>query len=109
MPRKKQPSPCSGLTLPWTGPGDMVAIEQTLDLLFHVSILKYLELCIQKFPRNKRGKKAFRWQSRWLSVKVKSKAVDDISSFSIKATLKADAHLDTIYEDSDMSLMRSLQ
>jgi len=105
----------------------MVAIEKTLDLLFHVSILKYLELCIQKFLRNKRGKKAFRWQqyeednmhfsrilsshfrSRWLSVKVKSKAVDDISSFSIKVTLKADVHLDTIYEDSDMSLMRSLQ
>jgi hypothetical protein len=38
MPLKKQPSPCSGLTLPWTGPGDMVAIEQTLDLLFHVSL-----------------------------------------------------------------------
>lgn len=70
-----------------------------------LSILKYLELCIQKFLRNKRSKKACRWQqyeednmhftrilsshfrSRWLSVKVKSKAVDGISSFSIKATL----------------------
>jgi len=92
-----------------------------------VSILKYLELCIQKFLRSKRGKEAFRWQqyeedcmhfssilsshfrSRWLSVKVKSKAVDGSSSSGIKASLKADGHFDRIYEDSDMSLMRSLQ
>lgn len=90
--------------------------------------MKYLELCIQNFLRNKRGKEAFRWQqyeeedcthfsrilsshfrSRWFSVKEKSKAVDGSSSFSINNTLKADAHLDTIYEDSDMSLTRSLE
>ncbi|KEH40574.1 hypothetical protein MTR_1g031840 [Medicago truncatula] len=102
------------------GPADMVVIEKTLDLLFHVSILKYLDLCIQNFLLNRRGK-AFGWKyedddymhfsrmlsshfrSRWLSVRVKSKAVDGSSSSGVKATPKADVRLDTIYEDSDMS------
>lgn len=102
------------------GPADMVVIEKTLDLLFHVFILKYLDLCIHNFLLNRRGK-AFGWQyedddymhfsrmlsshfrSRWLSVRVKSKTVDGGSSSGVKATPKADVHLDTIYEDSDMS------
>lgn len=49
------------------------------------------------------------FRSRWLSVKIKSKAVDGRSSSGIKGSLKADGHFDTIYEDSDMSLMRSLK
>ncbi|PNY05414.1 RNA polymerase II-associated protein [Trifolium pratense] len=106
------------------GPGDTVIMEKTLDLLFHVTVLKHLDLCIQNFLLNRSGK-AFRWQyeeddymhfsrnlsshfkSRWLSVRVKSKAVDGSSSSGIKATPKDDVRLDTIYEDSDMSSMTS--
>ncbi|KAK2429432.1 transcriptional elongation regulator MINIYO [Trifolium repens] len=106
------------------GPGDTVIMEKTLDLLFHVSVLKYLDRCIQNFLLNRRGK-AFGWQyeeddymhfsrnlsshfkSRWLSVRVKSKAIDGSSSSGIKATPKDDVRLDTIYEDSDMSSMTS--
>ncbi|XP_012568335.1 transcriptional elongation regulator MINIYO isoform X2 [Cicer arietinum] len=102
------------------GPADTVVIEKTYDLLLHVSVLKNLDLCIQNFLLNRRGK-AFRWQyeeddyvhismilsshfrSRWLSVRVKSKAVDGNSSSGTKATPKTDVRLDTIYEDSDMS------
>lgn len=101
------------------GPGDKVVTEKTLDLLFQVSVLKYLDLCIGNFLLNKRGK-TFTWQydeedyvhfsrllsshfrSRWFSVKVKSKAMD--GSSGIKTTPKAGARLDTIHEeDSDMS------
>jgi len=45
-----------------TGPGDMVVIERSLDLLFHVSVLKYFDLCTQNFLSSRRGKEAFRWQ-----------------------------------------------
>ncbi|CAK8540403.1 unnamed protein product [Lathyrus sativus] len=106
------------------GSRDMVVVEKALDLLFHVSILKYLDLCIQNFLLKKRGK-AFTWQyeeddymhfsrilsshfrSRWLSIRVKSKAVDGSSSSSNRATPKEDARLDTIYEDSDMPSLTS--
>ncbi|XP_057448078.1 transcriptional elongation regulator MINIYO [Lotus japonicus] len=106
------------------GPRDKVALEKTLDLLFDVSVLKYLDLCIQNFLLNRRGK-TFGWQheeedymhfsrtlsshfrSRWLSVKVKSKTVDVSSSSGTKTNPKFDACLDTIYEDSDMPSTRS--
>ncbi|KAK7275000.1 hypothetical protein RIF29_16106 [Crotalaria pallida] len=102
------------------GPMDKVVIEKALDLLLHVSVLKYLDLCIRNFFHSRRGK-TFRWQheeedymhfsrmlsshfrSRWLSVKVKSKAVDCSSSSGIKTSPKGNAHLDTIYEESDTS------
>lgn len=106
------------------GPGDKLVIEKTLDLLFHVPVLKYLDHCIQNFLLHRRGK-TFRWQyeeedymhfsrilsshfrSRWLSVKAKSKAVDGSSSSGVKTSQKVDARLDTIYEDSDMPSMTS--
>ncbi|XP_027359785.1 transcriptional elongation regulator MINIYO [Abrus precatorius] len=106
------------------GPRDKVVIEKALEILFHVSVFKYLELCIQNFLLNRRGK-TFRWQyeqedylhfskmlsshfrSRWLSVKLKVKAVDGNSSSGIKTSPKVDARLDTIYEDSDMSSITS--
>lgn len=106
------------------GPRDKVVVEKTLDILFHVSVLKHLDLCIQNFLLNKRGK-TFSWQhdeedymhfsrmlsshfrSRWLSVKVKSKAVDVSSSTLIKASPKFGAPLDTIYEDADVYSMTS--
>ncbi|XP_061360089.1 transcriptional elongation regulator MINIYO [Gastrolobium bilobum] len=106
------------------GPRDKDVIEKTLDLLFHASVLKYLDLCIQNFLLNRRGK-IFRWQheeedylhfsrilsshfrSRWLSVKVKFKAVDGNNSSGRKTSAKVNACLDTIYEDSDMSSMTS--
>ncbi|KAI5437929.1 hypothetical protein KIW84_023888 [Lathyrus oleraceus] len=106
------------------GSRDMVVVEKALDLLFHVSTLKYLDLCIQNFLLKKRGK-AFTWQyeeddymhfswilsshfrSRWLSIRVKSKAVDGSSSSGNRATPKEDARLDTIYEDSDMTSLTS--
>ena len=105
------------------GPRDKVVVDKALDLLFHVSVLKYLDLCTRNFLLHTRGK-IFGWQheeedythfsrilsshfrSRWLSVKVKSKAVDGSSS-GTKTSLKGNAHLDTIYEDSDMSSMTS--
>ncbi|OIW21529.1 hypothetical protein TanjilG_06143 [Lupinus angustifolius] len=99
------------------GPRDKVVIEKALDLLLHVSVLKYLDLCISNFFLNRRGK-TFRWQheedymhfsrmlsshfrTRWLSVKVKSNAVDCSSSSGIKTSPKGNARLDTIYEESD--------
>ncbi|KAK7309901.1 hypothetical protein RJT34_07006 [Clitoria ternatea] len=104
------------------GPRDKVVIEKTLDLLFHVSVLKYLDLCIQNFLHKRRGK-TFSWQheeedymhfsrmlsshfrSRWLSVKAKFN-VDGNSSSGIKTSPKL-GRLDTIYEDSDMSSLTS--
>ncbi|XP_029126691.1 transcriptional elongation regulator MINIYO isoform X2 [Cajanus cajan] len=106
------------------GPRDKVVVEKTLDLLFRVSVLKHLDLCIQNFLLNRRGK-TFSWQhdeedymhfsrmlssyfrSRWLSEKVKSKAVDGSSSMDIKTPPKVGACLETIYEDSDTSSMTS--
>ncbi|KAK7348798.1 hypothetical protein VNO80_23486 [Phaseolus coccineus] len=106
------------------GPRDKVVVEKTLDLLLHVSLLKHLDLCIQNYLSNKRGK-TFSWQheeadyvhfsnmlsshfrSRWLSEKVKSKAVDGSSSSGIKTSPKVGAYLETIYEDSDNSSMTS--
>ncbi|KAL2349125.1 hypothetical protein Fmac_003125 [Flemingia macrophylla] len=106
------------------GPRDKVVVEKTLDLLVHVSVLKHLDLCIQNFLLNRRGK-TFSWQhneedyihfsrmlsshfrSRWLSVKVKSKAVDGSSSMGIKTSPVVGGCLETIYEDSDMSSMTS--
>ncbi|RDX81890.1 Transcriptional elongation regulator MINIYO, partial [Mucuna pruriens] len=115
----------AGLELCLTaGPRDKVVIEKTLDLLFQVSVLKYLDLCIQNFLFNRRGK-TFSWQydeedymhfsrmlsshfrSRWLSIKVKSKSLDGSSSMGIKTSPKVGACLETIYEDSDMSSMTS--
>ncbi|KAG5051556.1 hypothetical protein JHK87_003754 [Glycine soja] len=102
------------------GPRDKVVVEKTLDFLFHVSVLKHLDLCIQSLLLNRRGK-TFGWQheeedymhlsrmlsshfrSRWLSVKVKSKSVDGSSSSGIKTSPKVGACLETIYEDSDTS------
>lgn len=106
------------------GPRDKVVIEKALDLLFHVSVLKYLDLCIRNFLLNRRGK-TFSWQyeeedymhfsrmlsshfrSRWLSVKVKSKAANCSSSAGIKTSPKGNTRLDTIYEESNMSPMTS--
>ncbi|XP_027910836.1 transcriptional elongation regulator MINIYO isoform X1 [Vigna unguiculata] len=105
------------------GPRDKVVVEKTLDLLLHVSLLKHLDICIQNYLSN-RGK-TFSWQheeedyihfsnmlsshfrSRWLSEKVKSKAVDGSNSSGIKTSPKVGACLETIYEDSDMSSMAS--
>lgn len=98
------------------GPRDGILIEKVLGLLFNVSALKYLDLCIRNFLLDSRGE-TFRWQyeeedylhfssvlsshfrSRWLSAKVKSNA--------IKTSQNNNAHLDTIYEDEDMSTMTS--
>ncbi|KAL3037296.1 hypothetical protein AAZX31_01G058600 [Glycine max] len=106
------------------GPREKVVVEKALDLLFHVSVLKNLDLCIHNFLFNRRGR-TFGWQheeedymhlrrmlsshfrSRWLSVKVKSKSVDGSSSSGIKTSPKVGACLETIYEDSDMSSMTS--
>ncbi|ESW25480.1 hypothetical protein PHAVU_003G039700 [Phaseolus vulgaris] len=106
------------------GPRDKVVVEKTLDLLLQVSLLKHLDLCIQNYLSNKTGK-TFSWQheeadyihfsnmlsshfrSRWLSEKVKSKAVDGSSSSGIKTSPKVGSHLETIYEDLDMSSMTS--
>ncbi|CAL0315255.1 unnamed protein product [Lupinus luteus] len=105
------------------GPKDKVVIEKALDLLLHVSVLKYLDQCISNFFLNRRGK-TFRWQheedymhfsrmlsshfrTRWLSVKVKSKAVGCSSSSCIKTSPKGNARLDTIYEESDTSQIPS--
>ncbi|KAE9595681.1 putative RNA polymerase II-associated protein [Lupinus albus] len=101
------------------GPRDKVVIEKALDLLLHVSVLKYLDLCISNFFLNRKGKTFRRqheedyihfsrmlsshFQTRWLSVKVKSKAVGCSSSSGIKTSLKGNARLDTIYEESDTS------
>ncbi|KAK7307038.1 hypothetical protein VNO77_39743 [Canavalia gladiata] len=107
------------------GPRDKIVIEKTLDLLFHVPVLKCLDLCIQNFLLNRRGK-TFSWQheeedykhfsrmlsshfrSRWLSAKVKFKAVDGSSTFGLKTSTKVNARLDTIYEDSEDSDMSSV-
>ncbi|KAK7407444.1 hypothetical protein VNO78_09377 [Psophocarpus tetragonolobus] len=104
------------------GPRDKVVVEKTLDLLFHASVLKHLDLCIRNFLLSRRGK-TFIWQheeedymhfsrilsshfrSKWLAVKVKSKAVDGSSSTTIKTSPKLGACLETIYEDSDMSFI----
>nr|KYP69801.1 RNA polymerase II-associated protein 1 [Cajanus cajan] len=68
------------------GPRDKVVVEKTLDLFRMLSSY---------------------FRSRWLSEKVKSKAVDGSSSMDIKTPPKVGACLETIYEDSDTSSMTS--
>ncbi|KAI9105029.1 hypothetical protein K1719_022745 [Acacia pycnantha] len=106
------------------GPGDGIFMEKAMDLLFDVSVLKYLNVCIQDFLLEKRGE-TFKWQyeeedylqfsrllsshfrKRWLSVKLKSNAVEDTNVSGAKTSQKGNAHLDTIYEDVDMSNVKT--
>ncbi|KAL1356044.1 hypothetical protein HN51_008020 [Arachis hypogaea] len=103
------------------GPREKCVVNKALDLLFDVSALKYLDHCTQNFLLDTRGK-TFGWKheeedymhfsrillshfrSRWLSEKVKSKSINGSGSSSTKSSLKGSARLDTIFEDSDMSL-----
>ncbi|KAJ7947245.1 Transcriptional elongation regulator MINIYO [Quillaja saponaria] len=102
------------------GPRDRVVVDKALDILFHVSVLKYLDLCIRQFLLERRNK-TFGWQfkeedyllfskilvshfrSRWLSVKEKSKATDGNSSAGNKTFKKVNVPLNTIYEEVDVS------
>ncbi|XP_028803506.1 transcriptional elongation regulator MINIYO [Neltuma alba] len=106
------------------GPGDGIFMEKAVDLLFDVSVLKYLDLCIQNFLLERRGE-TFKWQyeeedylqfsrllsshfrRRWLSVKLKSNVADDTNVSGAKTSQKGSAHLDTIFEDVDMSNVKT--
>lgn len=99
------------------GPKDKTVVEKAFEVLFHVSFLKYLDLCIRRFldERNKPfgwkyeeedylvfGKLlASHFKDRWLSVKKKRSPVDDMSSSANKKPKKGKGSLDTIYEDLD--------
>ncbi|KEH38148.1 hypothetical protein MTR_2g060565 [Medicago truncatula] len=49
------------------GPGDMVVIERSLDLLFHVFVLKYFDLCTQNFLSSRRAL-SLTWKLHSLSI-----------------------------------------
>lgn len=100
------------------GPNNRSIVEKALKILLHVSVLKYLDLCIQHFLDTRRNK-PFGWKyeeedyslfnmiltshfkNRWLSIKKKLKPIDGMSGTANKTFEKSNRSLDTIYEDSD--------
>ncbi|XVF00824.1 hypothetical protein REPUB_Repub04eG0035300 [Reevesia pubescens] len=72
------------------GPRDKVIVEKALDVMLQVPVLKYLDLCIQRFIQN-----------RWLSNKKKLKALTG------DRTSRGSLSLETIPEDLDTSNMMS--
>ncbi|XP_022762992.1 transcriptional elongation regulator MINIYO isoform X2 [Durio zibethinus] len=101
------------------GPRDKVIVEKALDVMLQVPVLRYLDLCIQRFIQDNGRIKLYRWEykeddyvlfgkilashfrNRWLSGKKRSKAL------SGDRTSRGSVSLETIPEDLDMSNMMS--
>ncbi|XP_059653903.1 transcriptional elongation regulator MINIYO [Cornus florida] len=107
------------------GPRDGFMVDKALDILFEVPVLKYLDICIRRFLYLNNGHKLIGWEykeedymlfskilashfkNRWLCVKTKSKAVDEISCVGRKMLKKGSDALETIHEDLDTSNITS--
>ncbi|XP_020535690.1 transcriptional elongation regulator MINIYO isoform X2 [Jatropha curcas] len=105
------------------GPRDRIVMENVLDILLQVPVLKYLDFCVQRFLPSNLRMKPFRWEykkedylhlreilashfkNRWLSVKKKLKATDENISSGNKSLKKGRVSLATIHEDLDTSNM----
>jgi hypothetical protein len=103
------------------GPRDSVIVEEALNILLHVHVLKFLGLCIQQFFHLNKRFKPFAWEfkeedylvfsetlashfrNRWLSMKKKVKDTVNNSCSGNKTFKKGSAALDTIFEDLDTS------
>ncbi|KAE8719145.1 hypothetical protein F3Y22_tig00109972pilonHSYRG00119 [Hibiscus syriacus] len=99
------------------GPRDRVVVEKALDVMLQVPVLKYLNLCIQRFIQDKGSIKSYGWEykeddymlfseilafhfrKRWLSNKKKLK------NSSADRTSRGSVLLETIPEDLDTSKM----
>ncbi|KAF3965968.1 hypothetical protein CMV_009890 [Castanea mollissima] len=102
------------------GPRDRVIVEKAINVLFHIPVLKFIDLCTRRFLHLDKGFKPFVWEykeedylvfsetlashfkNRWLSTKKKLKDVGHNSSGN-KQFKKGSVGLDTIYEDVDTS------
>lgn len=101
------------------GSRDKVIVEKALDVMLQVPVLKYLNLCIQRFIQDNGRIKSYGWEyeeddytlfsnilashfrNRWLSNKKKLKAS------SGDKTSRGSVTLETIPEDLDTSNMMS--
>ncbi|KAE8724924.1 F-box protein SKIP23-like isoform X1 [Hibiscus syriacus] len=99
------------------GPREKVIVEKALDVMLQVPVLKYLNLCIQRFIQDKGSIKSYGWEykeedyilfreilashfrNRWLSNKKNLKAS------SVDKTSRGNVPLETIPEDLDTSKM----
>lgn len=102
------------------GPREREIVGKAFKLLVHVSVLKYLDLCIRHFLRHNGRIKLFGWKykeedyllfskiltshfcNRWLSVKKKLKSAD-------KTFKKGNGSLDTIHENEDLDMKDTIQ
>ena len=102
------------------GPRDRVIVEKAINVLFHIPVLKFIDLCTRRFLHLDKRFKPFVWEykeedylvfsetlashfkNRWLSTKKKLKDVGHNSSGN-KPFKKGSVGLDTIYEDVDTS------
>ena len=102
------------------GPRDRVIVEKAINVLFHIPVLKFIDLCTQRFLHLDKRFKPFVWEykeedylvfsetlashfrNKWLSTKKKFKDVGHNSSGN-KPFKKGSVGLDTIYEDVDTS------
>ena len=105
------------------GPRDGFIMDDALDMLLQVPVLKYVDLCIHHFITIM-GLKPLAWEykeedyqlfskmlashfrNRWLTVKKKLKVVDGSRCVGDKMSKKG-GDLDTIHEDLDASDMTS--
>ncbi|XVF67994.1 hypothetical protein PTKIN_Ptkin10aG0166800 [Pterospermum kingtungense] len=101
------------------GPRDKVIVEKALDVMLQVPVLKYLDLCIQRFIQDNGRIRVYRWEykeddytlfsnilashfrNRWLSNKKRLKASNG------DRTSRGSVSLETIPEDMDPSNMMS--
>ncbi|XP_050260875.1 transcriptional elongation regulator MINIYO isoform X2 [Quercus robur] len=102
------------------GPRDRLIVEKAINFLFHIPVLKFIDLCTRRFLHLDKRFKPFVWEykeedylvfsetlashfkNRWLSTKKKLKDVGHNSSGN-KPFKKGSVGLDTIYEDVDTS------
>jgi hypothetical protein len=103
------------------GPRDSVIVEEALNIVLRVQVLKFLGLCIQQFFHLNKRFKPFAWEfkeedylvfsetlashfrNRWLCVKKKVKDMVNNGCSGNKTFKKGSAGLDTIFEDLDPS------
>ncbi|KAJ8765025.1 hypothetical protein K2173_010499 [Erythroxylum novogranatense] len=103
------------------GPRDRVTVENAFDLLLQLPVFMFFDFCIRHFLQLNKRMKLFHWEYkkedylhfskilashfkiRWLSMKTKSKAVDDGNSYANRASEKGSISLDTIHESLDAS------
>lgn len=101
------------------GPGNSSVLDKLLEVVFRVSVLKYLDFGIRQFLSLRQGYNPFKWnyeeeeyllfanvlathfRNRWLGAKKKRKATDELSRVSHKSTKKDICSLETIHEDMD--------